>query len=128
MASNFEGGHEVWADADAGPVVRPYAMTRGRTQPIGHDFDLISLVTSIGSIVSADVGLGPEHEAIVKLCWRANSVAEISAHLELPVGVVRVMLGDLLNRGLIVVHDPVSATEPTPDDIYDAVIDAIHKL
>ena len=34
-----------WLDQDAGPVVRPYALTGGRTRPVGERFDLLALVT-----------------------------------------------------------------------------------
>jgi len=119
---------ELWVDADAGPVVRPYAMTRGRTQPTSGNFDLITIVVSVRAVSPVDVGLGPEHEAIVQLCRQPFSVAELSAHLNLPVGTVRVLLGDLLSRVLIVAHNPDPGTEPPGDDLFEAVINGIRQL
>ncbi|MFJ4438857.1 DUF742 domain-containing protein [Streptomyces sp. NPDC088923] len=45
-----DAGHETarWYDDEAGPVVRPYAMTRGRTSATGgHRLDLIALVSAV---------------------------------------------------------------------------------
>src|SRR6266536_3354488 len=64
----------MWLDEAAGPVVRPYAMTSGRTRPSSGDFDLIAIVVSSRSITASDVGLTPEHGAIVRLCQRPISV------------------------------------------------------
>jgi len=118
-----EPGGALWVDADAGPVVRPYAMTSGRTEPTSGDFDLISLVVSVRAVSPTEVGLGPEHRAIVELCRQPLSVAEISAYLDLPVGIVRVLLGDLLDRALI------RAQNPSPvDDLFEAVIHGLQAL
>src|SRR5262245_5685038 len=104
-----------WLDEEAGPVVRPYALTRGRTRPTREGFDLIAIIASAATSSFAPPGAGPEHLAILELCVRPLSVAEISAKLRLPLGVVRVLLGDLLDHGLIVVRKP-AVTNRTPDE------------
>jgi Protein of unknown function (DUF742) len=119
---------EQWIDDSAGPVVRPYAMTRGRTRPTAGQFDLITLVLATRAPVHADIGLGPEHLAIFQLCQRPQSVAEVAAHLKLPLGTVRVMLGDLLERNLIEVREPRLAASPPDDSIFEAVIDGLRAL
>ncbi|RAJ34613.1 uncharacterized protein DUF742 [Kitasatospora sp. SolWspMP-SS2h] len=95
-----------WYDEDAGPMVRPYALTKGRTRP-GRSFDLIALVvTDVPDPTVLPVG--PEQAAILAVCrGNALSVAEIAADLDLPLGVVRVLLGDLLDAGHIRVSRPV---------------------
>lgn len=118
---------DLWVDADAGPVVRPYAMTRGRTEPLAGDFDLIAIVVADRTLTAADIGLGPEHHAIVELCQQPQSVAELSAYLDLPVGIVRVLLGDLLGRMLIRAHNPNPVAAPS-DDLFEAVIRGIRQL
>ncbi|MGC4805975.1 DUF742 domain-containing protein [Micromonospora sp. DT233] len=123
-----ESTQEQWVDDNAGPVVRPYAVTRGRARPVTGTFDLISLVTATRSEVPAEVGLGPEHLAIVLLCQRIQSVAEVAAHLDLPVGTIRVLLGDLAARDLVEVREP-RATAGLPDDsIFEAVINGLRAL
>jgi hypothetical protein len=123
-----DNGSALWLDADAGPVVRPYAMTGGRTAPTTGDFNLISLVTATRPVSSADVGLAPEHVTIVELSRRPISVAEISAHLDLPVGIVRVLLGDLLDRALIMTNNPEPVANLTGDGLFEAVINGLQAL
>ncbi len=121
-------GSALWLDADAGPVVRPYAMTRGRTEPTTGDFDLISLVVATRPVLSTDVGLAPEHVTIVELSRRPISVAEVSAHLDLPVGIVRVLLGDLLDRALITANNPGPMADLPGDELFEAVINGLQAL
>jgi hypothetical protein len=119
---------DQWLDDHAGPVVRPYAVTRGRARPVTGRFDLISLVTAIRSDVTPEVGIGPEHLAIVGLCQRMQSVAEVAAHLDLPVGTIRVLLGDLVARNMVQVREPY-ATDTLPDDsVFEAVINGLRAL
>lgn len=64
-------GKRHWFDDDAGPVVRPYAMTRGRTtSPAQHRLDLIAVVVTEphADDPEADHSLSPEHVDIVELC------------------------------------------------------------
>lgn len=124
----MDTGSALWLDADAGPVVRPYAMTRGRTAPTIGDFSLISLVTATRPVSSTDVGLVPEHVSIVELTQRPISVAEVSAYLDLPVGIVRVLLGDLLDRALITTNDPESVVDLPGDGLFEAVINGLQAL
>jgi hypothetical protein len=117
---------EIWHDHDAGPVVRPYAITRGRTQPTTGDFDLISLVIST-EVTTEHIMLEPEHRRILLLCRVPVSVAEISADLDLPLGTVRVMLGDLLEKNLIRVREPQTATQSPPEQLLKAVINGLRS-
>lgn len=123
---------ELWVDDHAGPVVRPYAMTRGRTQPSRGRFNVISLVLATAASASLDVGMGPEHLAIVRMCQRPLSVAEVAAHLDLPLGTVRVLLGDLLERKLVQVREPQPATsysDGLPDNsVFEAAINGLRAL
>jgi hypothetical protein len=111
-----------WYDDAAGPVVRPYAMTRGRTSHAAEaKLDLIALVVSLSedgeTDLEADRTLSPEQLDIVRLCQvQATSVAELAAEVDLPVGVVRVLIGDLLEAGHVTVHKPVPPAE-LPDGL-----------
>ncbi|MFB7285303.1 DUF742 domain-containing protein [Actinacidiphila glaucinigra] len=123
-----------WYDDDAGPVVRPYAMTRGRTSHAAEGrLDLIALVIaeSRGEDDDADVDrtLSPEHLDIVELC-RAEpmSVAELAADLDLPVGVVRVLIGDVLEAGLVHITRPVPPAELPDAGLLRDVIDGLRAL
>lgn len=119
---------DVWVDEHAGPVVRPYAMTRGRTRPTQGPFDLISLVVATRPAPAVEVGLGPEHIAIIRLCQQPLSVAEIAARLDLPVGTIRVLLGDLLDKAFVVVREPGNQTVMSDNSIFEAVLDGLRAL
>jgi hypothetical protein len=99
---------EVWYDDEAGPVVRLYAMTGGRTAPDRGGLELITVVRALGRVPAN--GLPPEQAEIMRLCREPLSVSEIAAHLRLPLGSVRVLLGDLRDAGLIAVpeQDPLA--------------------
>ncbi|GGL95090.1 MULTISPECIES: DUF742 domain-containing protein [Micromonospora] len=117
-----------WVDEQAGPVVRPYAVTRGRGRPVTGTFDLISLVMTTPAAPPAPAGLGPEHLAIIELCRRVCSVAEIAAQFDLPVGAVRVLLGDLVARGLVQVREPLIPADLPDDSILEAVLHGLRAL
>jgi Protein of unknown function (DUF742) len=122
-----------WYDGEAGPLVRPYAMTGGRTQPgpTGVRFDLIALVTLDPAAPAMDENtlLGPEHRALVDLCrTETQSVAELAADADLPVGVVRVLLGDLLELGCVTVSRPVPPAQLPDERILREVIEGLRAL
>ncbi|MEV0808227.1 DUF742 domain-containing protein [Micromonospora sp. NPDC050200] len=116
----------LWVDDDAGRVVRPYAMTRGRARA-RNDFNLISLVTATQPVPPLDVGMAPEHIQIVNLCRRPLALAEVSAHLSLPLGTVRVLLDDLLVRGLVQVSEPQPPAALPDDSIFEALIHGLRE-
>jgi uncharacterized protein DUF742 len=119
---------EQWLDDEAGRIVRPYVMTRGRTLPSRGQIDLITLVVTITSSAPAEPGMGPEHHAIVRLCERPLSVAEIAAHLDLPAGTVRVLLGDLVDRGFVAIQEPAREHDVLDLDTYKAVLNGLRAL
>jgi uncharacterized protein DUF742 len=119
---------EGWVDEAAGPVVRPYAVTHGRTRPARGDFDLLTQVTALHPPGESEDARQPEHAAILRLCQNPLSVAEVATQLDLPVGSVRVLLGDLLDRGLIRTRSPVPAAHPPTDHVFKAVLDGLRAL
>ena len=117
-------GDGPWLDDAAGRLVRPFTVSNGRTRPTVA-LDLMSQVMATGA---TPLGyLGPEHAQALDLCRAPVSVAEVAAHLNLALGVVRVLLGDLLDDGLIDVHHPDGAQRPD-DDLLKAVIDGLRAL
>lgn len=127
-----------WFDDAAGPVVRPYAMTRGRTRSAAEDrLDLIALVIAEESLADhpggahalVDQTLSPEHLDIAELARRTpQSIAELAAELDLPVGVVRVLVGDLIDAGHVRVTRPVPPAELPDEGILRDVIDGLRAL
>ncbi|MFE2041940.1 DUF742 domain-containing protein [Streptomyces sp. NPDC059477] len=122
-----------WYDGEAGPLVRPYAMTGGRTQsgPNGVQFDLITLVTLDPAAPALDdeAALGPEHRMLLDLCRvETQSLAELAAGADLLVGVVRVLLGDLLELGRVTVTRPVPPAQLPDERILREVIAGLRAL
>jgi hypothetical protein len=103
MPSNNEG----WLDAAAGPVVRPYALTQGRTRHSGAAFDLVATVTANGGRIANPGGLAPEHFSVLQLAQVPTTVVDIASDVDLPLGVVRILLADLREVGLVTIHAPV---------------------
>ncbi|MET8453214.1 DUF742 domain-containing protein [Streptomyces sp. NPDC005209] len=101
----------------AGRLVRPFTLTGGRTRPSRADFTLITTVTAVDPPPVRAGRLQPEHTRILRRCARPIAVAELAAHLDLPMSVVAILLCDLLEAGRITAHPPhpVSRTEPDLD-------------
>ena len=90
-------------------VVPVYAFTRGRTRAAGQELPLEAVATATGLSLAPGAALQMESRAIVELCARPKSLAEIGAALRVPVGVARVLVGDLANGGYLEVHLPRTA-------------------
>lgn len=120
-------GQDHWFDEDAGPLVRPYAMTRGRTRPANSWLDVATQV-AVAVAASDPVGLGPEHLAILGLCRQPLSVAELSAYVNVPLVVVKVLLSDLIDRGDVVVRPPEQVAQAPGRDLLQAVLDGVRAL
>lgn len=128
---------ERWFDDAAGRVVRPYAMTRGRTRTAAEEhLDVMALVLAEVAPDELEEGddpvggpLTPEHLDIVGFCQdNPQSVAEVATELDLPVGVVRVLIGDLLDEELIRVSRPVPLAELPDASILREVIEGLRSL
>jgi hypothetical protein len=115
-----------WLDEDAGPIVRPYTMTRGRTRPSGADFDLIAIVTTVTT--GDPAGLAPEHLSVLRACLTPNPVAEIASETGLALAVVRVLLGDLRDRGLVLVRPPAMGGRKPREHILREVLQGLDAL
>jgi Protein of unknown function (DUF742) len=95
---------DKWVDRNAGPVVRPYALTGGRTEPAsGAVLDVITVIVATTWAQQPDdwLDLPPEHRRILGLCRRPVTVADVASTTALPLGVVRVLLADLIMQGRI---------------------------
>ncbi|MGB9223689.1 DUF742 domain-containing protein [Mycobacterium sp.] len=89
--------------SDEASLVRPYTLTAGRTDT---DVDL-PLEAPVQTLQTAHARQWPANDVrgeIIALCGQSPSVAEIAARLNLPVGVARVLIGDLVASGYLQVH------------------------
>lgn len=114
--------------AVGGRLVRPFALTGGRTEPSRNDFTLITLVTTVDPPPARTGGLPPEQIRILQLCRTPTAVAEIAAHLDLPVSVVTIMLCDLLEDGRITARPPLQMSRTTDYALLKKVRDGLARL
>ena len=123
-------GGDKWADRDAGPVVRPYALTGGRTAPADGDvLDLIAVV--VASRANRDQsleGLSPEHRKLLTLCRRPATLADVASDTALPLGVVRVLLADLITMGRINVIPQRPAEQRPSAELLQEVLHGLRAL
>lgn len=114
---------EEWFDDDAGPVVRPYAVTGGRTRPADTSLELVALVatTEHGSWLA-------HRQAIAALCREIQSIAEVSARLGLPLGVARVLVGDMVDEGLVLIHRPARPGERPDVALLEKVLYGLRAI
>ncbi len=119
-------------------LVRPYAITHGRTRPRRHiTIEALIGTTAHGRVV-ADHRHGayrhePYHVAYVaNLCRvRSHSLAEITAYLRLPLGVTRVIVADMAAHGLVTVHEPLrfdAAANPNAPYVLERVLAGLRAL
>jgi DNA-directed RNA polymerase specialized sigma24 family protein len=95
----------------SGTLVRPYTKTRGRTRS-EYDFAIEALVSISDQGRQLGERIPPDQRPICRLCLETRSVAELAAIMDLPMGTMRVLVGDLVSMGLVVVFSP-SATGPS---------------
>jgi uncharacterized protein DUF742 len=107
--------------------VRPYAMTGGRTQPAHADLELEALVSTT-SIGERTPRLTVEQRAIASLCRDLLSVAEISARLDLPIGVTRVLVGDMEDGGFVNVHRPAQMGDRPDLALLERVLNTLRNI
>ncbi|ADI06641.1 hypothetical protein SBI_03520 [Streptomyces bingchenggensis BCW-1] len=110
-------------------MVRPYAMTGGRTRP-RYQLAIEALVSTTADPAHLQ-GLLPEHQRICHLCREVKSVAEVSALLNMPLGVARILVADLAEAGMVAIHQPGGNSDAggTPDvTLLERVLSGLRKL
>jgi hypothetical protein len=89
-------------------LARPYMIAGGRTEAVGAQFALETLVwrTPTGERRLPSVQF--EHRDVLLLSSEPVSVAELAARLRVPVGVAGALIEDLTDMGLVAVTEPAS--------------------
>lgn len=122
---------EHWYEDETGAMVRPYTVTRGRTRPSDrHHIDLMSQVTAVQGGTS--VGVDHAGAALLALVRHGpRPVVELAADADLPLTVLRVLLGDLAEAGLVRVDAPrrVAAGGPADDpELLREIVERLREL
>lgn len=115
------------AEGQKSSLVRPYAVTGGRTQP-RYQLQIEAMVAA-SHYEARDLSiLSPECQAILGFCRDWRSVAEISAVLRMPLGVARVLVADMAVDGLVRVHQ-IDHAHGRPDlNLLERVLSGLRKL
>jgi hypothetical protein len=108
-------------------LVRPYAVTGGRTKP-RYQLQIEAMVAASHYDAHDLSVLSPECQAILGFCRDWRSVAEISAVLRMPLGVARVLIADMAMEGLVRVHQ-IDHAQGRPDiNLLERVLSGLRKL
>lgn len=127
----MEKPRERWVGREAGPIVRPYAMTRGRTRPRDVVVDLVTIVVATGRTPGDRVWLSREQRRLLELCRRPSTPADLASETDLPFRVVQILLEDLHQYGLVEVvpqTDPDEQTDRPDPRILMRVLDELRRL
>ena len=121
---------DKWRHRESGPVVRPYAVTGGRTAPADGDvLDLLTVVVATGQSAAEDAGrLTPEHRRLLGLCRRQITLADLASDIALPLGVVRVLLADLTQLGAVTVVRQRPPDQRTGNDVLQEILNGLRAL
>jgi hypothetical protein len=139
-ALSYVPGHAAapqdYRSIDSGPrgvgdetaaLVRPYAVTGGRTKP-RYQLQIEAMVAASHYEAQDLSVLSPECQAILGFCRDWRSVAEISAVLRMPLGVARVLIADMAMDGLVRVHQ-IDHAQGRPDiNLLERVLSGLRKL
>jgi hypothetical protein len=109
-------------------LVRPYVVTRGRTSSPGARVALDAAVEACRLPDQLDASATPEARRIVALCVAPVSLAELAARLPLPVGAVRVLIGDLTDAGAVEVRESTVPDAATDVRLLKRLLDGIRAL
>jgi Protein of unknown function (DUF742) len=119
---------ERWLDCEAGPVVRPYALIGGRTRHAGEKFDLVAMVIATRKEIVDPATLSPEQVWALYLARRPTTVADLASELNLPLGVVRILLADLRDAGLVIIWAPETGQSHHDSHILREVLNGLRAL
>ncbi|MFC5751429.1 DUF742 domain-containing protein [Actinomadura rugatobispora] len=124
----MESPRERWIDADAGPMVRPYALTRGRTRVQGVRLDLVTMLVVTGRSPNERARLSQEQQRLLDLCRNPMTLADLTSELDLPLGVMRVLVADLYQQGLVEEQRSAPLAERPSPEILKRVLDDLRAL
>jgi hypothetical protein len=119
--------HDSGRGRDPGRVVRPYAITRGRIRRVHGELELEALVTTTSRGIST-TRLPNEQRSIVLLCRDLLSIAEVAARLRLPVEVIRTLVEDMADDGLVELHRPAHRDDRPDLALLERVLYGLQHL
>lgn len=110
-------------DLDEDPVIRPFMLTNGRTQPLQDGLRVETLLRAAPAALSAPLRF--ESRRIVELCQEPRSIADLSVALRAPLGVVRVIVADLITQSFL---DVATQPEVLSTSLIERIRDRVRAL
>ncbi|MFD8494733.1 DUF742 domain-containing protein [Amycolatopsis sp. NPDC059657] len=108
-------------------LVRPYVRAGGRVSA-GHALEIETVLTATGLHQTA-LELSDDQLVICVNCEKPRSVAEIASAVNAPIGVAKVLIGDAIDQGLLMLHEMTPCLEGRPPlDLLRRVHAGIAKL
>jgi hypothetical protein len=120
-------GDAELAEDDEDFLVRPYTVTRGRTEPRSQ-LEIEAMVAATNHDVRRLPMLSPECQAILEVCREWRSVAEISAVLQMPLGVARVLIADMAADGLVRISQTDHAQGRPDVKLLERVLSGLRRI
>jgi len=108
---------------------RPYAMIGGRARANAHaDLEIEALVATTDQVERSLMALTLERRAIVEACRGVVSIAEIASLLDVPLSVARILVGDMADEGLLLVHRPTHPVDRPDPDLLRRVLHGLSTI
>jgi Protein of unknown function (DUF742) len=116
-------------DDEPGSVARPYTITRGRTRPVGdEEIEVETLVWTTSMAASSPPTMSAHWRSVAHMCQEVISVAEVGARLGVPIGVARVLVGDMAKAGLVYLQRPQHASDHPDIGLLERVLYGLRQL
>ncbi|MFE9566751.1 DUF742 domain-containing protein [Streptomyces sp. NPDC006487] len=124
MPDGFEQDEELELTS---PLVPLFVITNGRALPPEHEYEHTTLVTAaVENGRAAARTLSPEAGRVMELVADGFlSVAEVAGHTHLPLGIVRILLAQLEDDGLILARTPIPRAERVDRELVSAVLEGL---
>jgi len=122
------GSHVAPPAPEESTLVRAYFKTGGRTRP-DYDLAIEALVSTSDRGKAPDAAVRQEHRTICDLCLDTRSVAEVAVHMRLPLGAAKVLIGDMANMGLVLIHQSGMVVGDRPSvEFMERVLSGLRRL
>ncbi|MEU1403220.1 DUF742 domain-containing protein [Streptomyces sp. NPDC005728] len=107
-------------------LVPLFVITNGRALPPDNAYERTTLVSAQEGVSASARALSPEARQVLELVTEGFlSVAEVAAHTHLPLGIVRILLAQMEESGLIIARKPVPRAERVDREVLNAVLDGL---
>jgi Protein of unknown function (DUF742) len=116
-------------NGEPGSVARPYTITRGRTRPVGdEEIEVETLVWTTSMAASSPPTMSAHWRSVAHMCQEVISVAEVGARLGVPIGVARVLVGDMAKAGLVYLQRPRHVSDHPDIGLLERVLYGLRQL